>query len=157
MQSGGAVGKLCVSDVPGTGTHQTHQPSCVVHCCIRVTLYCACAEVHAAEQQWRVPGVAGLTHLDGQLAQAQQAYRALPRSAPVVHCKHSSRVRRPVTHPRRNLVEEEAHHKAQVGTAKLLHVALIIIYLLLLSSPYKSEGQCSSYCGTICKAQVGHG
>ena len=77
------------------------------------------ADEHEAEQHWRVPGVAGVTNLDGQLAPSQQLRKAAPQSAPTSRHRSSSRARprKPVYKPDFAAEEEEARQRAQVLSA----------------------------------------
>ena len=79
-------------------------------------MLCLHADVHEAEQHWRVPGVAGVTNLDGQLALVPHAARAAPKSAPITRHRSSSqpKARKPAYKPDFVAEEEAARQKAQV-------------------------------------------
>ena len=72
--------------------------------------------MHEAEQHWRVPGVAGVTNLDGQLAPVPHAARAPPKSAPSARHRSGSqpKARKPAYKPDFAAEEEAARQKAEV-------------------------------------------
>lgn len=114
------------------------------------------ADVHEAEQNWRVPGVAGVTHLDGHLAPATHQAKAHPKSAPATCHRSGSRpkVRKPVYKPDFAAEEEEAHQKAQVHAEEYTAEARAYLMHLCCGAPSVHPVMCLQHMPAYCAVLV---